>query len=553
MNIKRSTLVVPAVALALTIAAIAGVWDAVQQGSSSRDAEVQISSLTLSVAELGIAPFNADPATGGSATASRAKIASAESQIAHALTVRSQSGVSPGLLVRGRSDLAALEPVVQSIVQIATHEGLSAAGARVPKLNGVLVAQSAALSGVLAAIGRTDSARAAGARTKIKLGAALAMLLLLFAFAYFYVRSVAARQAVGRLARERGQEARTDALTGLGNRRALEDGFDRAIAQLPGTDELLFVMFDLDGFKQYNDTFGHAAGDSLLQRLGGQLAIATGQSGCAYRMGGDEFCVLVSCPADAAERLLDDTAAALQDGGDGWQVGCSQGAVWIPSEAVNEGEALKLADERMYAHKAIRSSPSRQVSDVLLQVIAEQNECLDDHVERVSELCGAVAKTLGQEQSEVARILLAARLHDVGKTAIPAAILNKPGPLDDQEWEFMRRHPLIGERIALAAPALATSAALIRSSHERIDGAGYPDGLVGDEIPLGSRIIAVCDAFDAMTSQRPYRGPVDIDAALAELKRCRGTQFDASVVDAFCQSRLAAPTSDSRPHHVAHK
>jgi diguanylate cyclase (GGDEF)-like protein len=547
VNIKRSTLLVPVVALALTIGAIAGVWLAVQRGSSSRDAQVQVSSLALAVAELGIAPFNADPATGGSATASLAKINAAETAIAGALTVRSQIGVPPKLLARGRSDLAALEPVVRSIYRIATHEGLSAGGARVPKLNGILVARSGALSGALATIGRTDSARAAGARTQIKLGVALAMLLLLIAFVYFYVRSVAAREAVNRLALEKGHEARTDALTGLGNRRALENDFDRAIAELPVSGELLFAMFDLDGFKQYNDTFGHAAGDSLLQRLGGQLAIATQNSGCAYRMGGDEFCVLVGCPADAAERLLDDTAAALQDRGDGWEVRCSQGAVWIPSEAANEGAALKLADERMYAHKAGRSSASRQLSDVLLQVLTEQNSCLDDHVERVSEHCGAVAETLGLQPGEVSRTRLAAKLHDVGKTAIPAAILNKPSPLNEQEWEFMRRHPLIGERIALAAPALASSAALIRSSHERIDGAGYPDGLVGDEIPLGSRIIAVCDAFDAMTSERPYRGAVGIDAALKELQRCAGTQFDANVVEVFCRSRRAAPTLSPKP------
>lgn len=311
----------------------------------------------------------------------------------------------------------------------------------------------------------------------------------------------------------------------------------------------MFAIFDMDGFKQYDDTFGHAAGDSLLARLGGRLAAATERSGAAYRMGGDEFCMLVRCPADGAEKLLDDTVVALQERGEGWEVGCSQGAVWVPSEAANESEALKLADERMYAHKASRSSASRQVSDVLLAVITEQNACLDDHVERVAELCASVAEELGQPQGEVSRIRLAGRLHDIGKTAIPAAILNKPGPLDEQEWEFMRRHPLIGERIALAAPVLASSAALIRSSHERVDGAGYPDGLVGDRIPLGSRIIAVCDAFDAMTSERPYRGPVGIGAALEELRRCAGTQFDANIVDAFC--RQASLHQHSAPRRVA--
>jgi two-component system, cell cycle response regulator len=305
---------------------------------------------------------------------------------------------------------------------------------------------------------------------------------------------------------------------------------------------------DLDGFKQYNDSFGHAAGDALLHRMGRRLAAAAAQhSGAVYRMGGDEFCLLARVSPDVAEQLLDDTLAALQIGGQGWHVGCSQGAAWIPSEAVTESQALKLADERMYANKASRSSASQQVTDALLQVITEQIGDIDEHVERVSTLAAAVAQTLGEPEYEVLRIRQAARLHDVGKTAIPAAILEKPGPLDDGEWEFMRRHPLIGERIALAAPALATTAALIRSSHERVDGHGYPDGLAGADIPLGSRIIAVCDAFDAMTSDRPYRHAMSVDGALDELNRSAGTQFDPAVVEAFCTAAVRCSAS-AQPH-----
>jgi HD-GYP domain-containing protein (c-di-GMP phosphodiesterase class II) len=169
-------------------------------------------------------------------------------------------------------------------------------------------------------------------------------------------------------------------------------------------------------------------------------------------------------------------------------------------------------------------------------VISEQNACLDEHVERVSLLAGAVAEQLGEPETEARLIRLAARLHDIGKTAIPAAILDKPGPLDDREWEFMRRHSLIGERIVLAAPALANTASIIRSSHEQVDGHGYPDGLAGDEIPLGSRIIAVCDAFDAMTSRRSYRSALGVEAAVDELHAHAGTQFDESVVEAFCRT-----------------
>jgi HD-GYP domain-containing protein (c-di-GMP phosphodiesterase class II) len=134
----------------------------------------------------------------------------------------------------------------------------------------------------------------------------------------------------------------------------------------------------------------------------------------------------------------------------------------------------------------------------------------------------------------VAPLLQAASLHDVGKAAIPDEVLKKPEPLGAEEWQFMRRHTLIGERILSAAPALAQAAALVRSSHERFDGKGYPDGLAGEDIPLGARVIAACDAFDAMICGRPYRAPMSIEVALAELRRAAGTQFDPTVVDAFC-------------------
>ena len=311
-------------------------------------------------------------------------------------------------------------------------------------------------------------------------------------------------------------------------------------------------MFDLDGFKQYNDTFGHPAGDALLHRLGGRLASAAAPRGSAYRMGGDEFCTLARCTPLTGAKLVDDAVAALEDHGAGWHIGCSHGVAWMPSEASTESQALNLADERMYSKKESRSSASRQVTDALLQVITEQNSYLDDHVERVSELSGALAKALGEPEHEVQRIRLAARLHDVGKTAIPAAILDKPGPLDGPETEFMRHHPVIGERIAMAAPALVPTAELIRSSHERVDGNGYPDELVGDDIPLGARIIAVCDAFDAMTSDRVYqRATRTEDEALEELEQQAGAQFDPAIVEAFCSEiriqraagkRLAAPS-----------
>jgi len=358
LQAHRSKLLAPMIVLFLTVGAITAVWLLVDRASSSGEAQLQVASMKLSLADLGDAPFSADPSTGGSATASRKLIEADERSLSSGLAAHAQAGVPPRLLIAGRSSLAALEPVVTAIYRTALEKGgLAGAGARVPKLQGLLVARSAVLSGLLGQIDRADAARAAHARTRTKLGATAAMILLLLAFTYFYFRSAAAREVVERLVGEKESllgvsqvEARTDALTDLGNRRALVADLASLMTESSRSHELLLAMFDLDGFKQYNDSFGHAAGDALLHRLGHRLAVAGGRVG-TYRMGGDEFCMLASCAPHAAPGLLHDAVAALEDGGEGWHVSCSHGAVWIPSEADTESRALKLADERMYADK----------------------------------------------------------------------------------------------------------------------------------------------------------------------------------------------------------
>ena len=190
----------------------------------------------------------------------------------------------------------------------------------------------------------------------------------------------------------------------------------------------------------------------------------------------------------------------------------------------------------MYARKGgRRMSAGRQSRDVLLRTLSERRPDLHLRLRDIGELALAVGRELHMGPEGLDEVARAAELHDVGKIAVPDAILDKAGPLDPVEWSFMRRHPLIGERILLEAPALRPVARLVRSSHERWDGGGYPDGLRGDEIPLGARVVAVCDAFDAMTTERPYRGPVTHSDAIAELRRCAGTQFDPMVVEAFCK------------------
>jgi putative nucleotidyltransferase with HDIG domain len=197
----------------------------------------------------------------------------------------------------------------------------------------------------------------------------------------------------------------------------------------------------------------------------------------------------------------------------------------------------------MYRHKERRpASAANQSGDVLLRALGEREPELLEHTEAVTGLARAVAGALGLDPEERDVIARAAELHDVGKVAIPDAILGKAGPLDDDERAFMRRHTVIGEAIIEAAPALRPVAALVRASHERWDGSGYPDGVAGDAIPLGARIVAVCDAYSAMVQERAY-GEVLAEAdALTELRRCAGTQFDPRVVAAFCAVRLAEPT-----------
>jgi two-component system cell cycle response regulator len=354
-----------------------------------------------------------------------------------------------------------------------------------------------------------------------------------------------------RMLAESRDEARTDALTRLGNRRALVADLDGALAD-PAQPPVVLALYDLDGFKLYNDTFGHSAGDALLARLGCALRAAIGERGRAYRMGGDEFCIIVDAGHAGTDALVSEAAFALTERGEGFAVGCSFGSIRLPDEAVTTKAALSIVDARMYLDKAgSRQSAASQSRDVLRQAVSERDPERSRHNSGVAVLASAVARSLGLDRGRVEEVRIAAELHDVGKFAVPDAILEKADGLDDTEWEFMRRHTIIGERIVGAAPALAGVAKIVRSSHERVDGGGYPDGLCGEEIPLGARILCSCDAFSAMTAERPYAAAMTPELALAELRRCAGSQFDARVVaaldDVLAAGALSPRGSAARP------
>jgi diguanylate cyclase (GGDEF)-like protein len=507
------------------------------RADSARHAQAQVAAIGFDLVSLENAPISVDQSANRSLVQVEAVVERDRGSISAGLRSLIAAGSPPPTLLRVPAAVGEAESVLGEIFQIGNGRSNATLLRReLPKVVSTVAAlevKGAAALALLTQAGRIYSDRATSAQADAVIGSTVTILLLLCVFVLVYRRATAARAENARLLLESRDEAITDPLTRIANRRAFKRDLDRIIPDVNPDNELLVAMFDLDGFKQYNDTFGHAAGDALLTRLAGQLQDATGGS-LAYRMGGDEFCFLAQVNTWEGERLTTAAVHALSDHGEGWRIGCSWGVAWVPSEAPSGSDALRIADERMYAQKTSRASASHQATAALLQVLVERDAPLSNHTDHVAELASATAARLGLPDHEITRIRLAAQLHDIGKTAIPESILGRKGPLSDEEWAFMRRHTLIGERIITAAPSLAHTAPFVRSSHERMDGDGYPDGLSGSEIPLGSRIIAVCDAYDAMIGPRPYRQPRTIPDAISELRRCSGTQFDPAVVDATC-------------------
>ncbi|MGN6588402.1 MAG: bifunctional diguanylate cyclase/phosphohydrolase, partial [Solirubrobacterales bacterium] len=345
-------------------------------------------------------------------------------------------------------------------------------------------------------------------------------------------------------------KAVTDALTGLANRRRLMADLEDTVSASPPR-AMVLALFDLDGFKAYNDSFGHPAGDALLRRLGQHLAAAVEPYGCAYRLGGDEFCVLASTSDLSAEAICEMAEEALSERGSGFTITASWGKVLIPVEVTTSTDALRVADRRMYAKKGRRADSVRsQTRGVLLRILHEREPGLERHLDGVAHLAAVFGKALALDAEEQDVVARAAELHDIGKIGIPDEILHKGEALTPEEWSLMRKHPVIGERVLDAAPALRPVANVVRSTHERWDGEGYPDRLAGRDIPLGSRVILICDAYNAMTEGRPYRPALSPEQALEELRAGAGTQFDPALVRTFCERVAPTPAPSSPPEIV---
>ncbi len=350
------------------------------------------------------------------------------------------------------------------------------------------------------------------------------------------------------------RELSTDALTGLRNRRALLEDLPR-VCQRASEEQPAYVwFFDLNGFKNYNDSFGHIAGDNLLARLGSRLREAIEPRGAVYRLGGDEFCALITAPVEDPHALFMRAREALVEQGGAFNVTSAAGAVEIPRETREPMHALRLADQHMYREKASgRGSAAELITAVLHMALAQRHPDLGEHCDDVAGDVELLARTIGLDEEVVGMIIKAADLHDVGKLGIPDEILTKPGSLTEDEWTFMKQHTVMGEQIiAAAGPPLERIGPLVRASHERWDGKGYPDGLAAEEIPLGARIITICDSFHAMLDERVYKSAMTLQDALWELRRCAGTQFDPHLVEVFCRlvkerAGAAQPTAAPAP------
>ena len=342
----------------------------------------------------------------------------------------------------------------------------------------------------------------------------------------------------------------TDSLTGVLNHRAFHEDLADALSGGDGAESVVLIMVDLNGLKGVNDRYGHHVGDEQIKLLATTIVQTIADPDRLYRLGGDEFALVVR-DSLAAEglRLTEAIHDAFPSDGSNVELRFSAGIAQY-EDGMKKDELVRRADLALIEAKrlrqralvytqtfeiAVETEPEelrhlRVLANALARAVDTKDAYTNSHCETVAELCAVMAVELGFDEQHVFKIRLAGLLHDVGKIGVPDSILQKPGPLTDEEYEVMKTHPVLGAHILRAAER-HVEARWVLSHHERPDGRGYPDGIA--EISLEASIIAVADAFEAMVSRRPYREPRSVDEALGELARCAGTQFDARCVAAL--------------------
>jgi diguanylate cyclase (GGDEF)-like protein/putative nucleotidyltransferase with HDIG domain len=367
------------------------------------------------------------------------------------------------------------------------------------------------------------------------------------------------RRRVAELESELTRSSGLDELTGVLSARAFRgrmvDEVSRARrAQRP----LTLAVLTLDDLAAVEASHGFSAADQLLVRVAQVLRQSLRQHDLVGRTGNHEFTALLPETApEQAEPALSRILASLEGIGTGtmsathasvgvsaWESGTSaEGLLSVGRAAAAQahregGGQIVIAGAAAQGKgngpaEAQADSPQRDAIEALVVTLTERDGYTGEHSEAVVEMSAGVARNLGLRDTEVEWVRSAALLHDIGKVAIPDEILHKPGPLTDEEWVLMKQHPVIGERILRVLPGMGPVARIVRHEHERWDGQGYPDGLAGEDIPIGSRIIIAADTYHAITSDRPYRAARSHEEAVQELTRCAGSQFDPAVTGAL--------------------